>query len=72
MDVGERVNQLVARRGGDLKQADFFGIGVQAVSFGIQGDPRGAAQTAQKIGQFYVVIYHWDDCNFKTPSSKEK
>ena len=58
IDAGERVNQAVAGGGADLDQADLFGIGVQAVGFGVERQPGGGLEVGQKGGQLCVGVNH--------------
>jgi hypothetical protein len=51
----ERVNQHVAVGGADLDEADFFGIGVQAVGLGVEREPLGGAEFRQQRGEFSSV-----------------
>ena len=45
-------------RQADLKQADFFRVGVQTVRFGVQGEPGGVTEPGEPVGQLGVGIYH--------------
>ena len=56
IDFRERVNQLVAVGGADLDEADFFGIGVEAVGLGVEREPFGGAQFRQQRREFLVVV----------------
>jgi len=54
----ERVHEFVAVGGADLEEADFFGIGMKAVGFGVEGEPLGGAELRQQGRKFYISINH--------------
>ena len=41
-----------------LQQAEFFGIGVQTVGLGVEGDPRGFGEPGENGGQLRFGIDH--------------
>jgi hypothetical protein len=58
VDFRERVHEFVAVGGADLDEADFFGIGVEAVGFGVEREPVGGAEFGQQRRQFCISINH--------------
>jgi hypothetical protein len=58
IDGRERVNEFVAPGGADLDEADFFGIGVKAVGFGVEREPLGGAEFRQQCREFCIIINH--------------
>jgi hypothetical protein len=59
VDAGERVDEFIACWGGGLEEANLFGVGVETVGFGIEGQPGRRSDARGEFGQFYVVINHW-------------
>jgi hypothetical protein len=54
----ERINQFVAIGDTDLDQADFFGIRVETIGFGVEREPSGGAEFRQQRGKFFVGVNH--------------
>ena len=54
----QRINQVVRARQADLDQAEFFGIGVETVGFGVKRDPIGSPHRRQKSGQLLIAVNH--------------
>ncbi len=62
VDWRERVHQFVAGDGADLDEADLFGIRVEAVGLGVEGEPGSLLNDRQERRQFYVGINHFRQC----------
>ena len=58
IDGRERIHEFVAVRGADLDEADFFRVGVEAVSFGIERKPLSGAEFRKQRREFYISINH--------------
>ena len=56
--VRERVYQLIAPFDADLNEAKLFGVGVQAVSFGVERNPFGLKQFRKKPCYLFIRINH--------------
>ena len=54
----ERINQPVAGHRADLNQANLFGVGVQAVSFGVERQPGRGFERGQESGKLCVGVNH--------------
>jgi hypothetical protein len=58
IDGRERVYEFIAVGGTDLNEADFFGIGMKAVGFGIERKPLSSSEFRQQRREFYIIINH--------------
>ena len=61
----------VAVGGADLDEADFFGIGVEAVGLGVEREPLGGAEFRQQRREFCIVVNHVGN-NLANRRAKEK
>ncbi len=68
----QRVHQFVPPGGADLDQAEFFRIRVQAVGFGVHGDPLGALKRRQEFSQLGIRIDHGSTLRQKSRWKSEK
>ena len=57
-NLADRVHQAVAIGGADLNEANFFGVGVEAVGLGVQRKPFGGLDHRQKGREFFLGVYH--------------
>ena len=58
VNARQRIDQFISVRRGDLDEANLLRVGVEAVSFGIEGNPRGAVEARHQFVQLQVVINH--------------
>jgi hypothetical protein len=58
VQADQRVNQIIARNSADLNQANFFGIGMEAVRLGIDRYPAGRMQLRKESRQRVCTVNH--------------
>ena len=58
IEVRERVDEFIAVGSGDLDEANLLRVGVETVSFSIEGNPRRIVEARHQFVQLQVVINH--------------